>query len=84
MVFIFTNLKSLGIGAVNVNLLLEIGWMNDNLYEWRACLLIKGELVPYKVSPKSGCPICAICTRIWCVLPSFKNAFNNSKIRRTL
>ena len=36
--------------------------------------------VPYSLSPNTGWPICAICTRIWCVRPVSKPTFNQAHL----
>ena len=76
---------SSGKGALKHNLSFVKGWMSVTPDAWRAALLIKPAApppalfrcrlsVPYKVSPSRGCPIYAICTLIWCVLPVWSSS----------
>lgn len=66
---------SSGNSEVNSILVLIIGWINDVLWAWRACLEIKEDSLPYKVSPMIGWPICFECNLIWWVLPVSKTNF---------
>lgn len=49
--------------------LFSMGCIKLILLACSACLCMREEVLPYKSSPNSGCPMYAKCTRIWWVLP---------------
>ena len=71
---------SCGISAVISIFSFVIGWMKLTLYECNACLWIREEVEPYKVSPIIGWPnICWMHSNLMCS-SSFKHKMNNAHI----
>ena len=63
--------KYSGNGASNSMYSPVRGWINPNVLAWSVCpVRWNGHFWgPYTWSPKIGCPILAMCTRIWWVRP---------------
>ena len=66
--------KSSGRGASNIRFLPSKGCSRKSFQAWRAARVNGRDtgdspVFPYKVSPRRGCPVDFMCTRIWWVRP---------------